>query len=127
MAEIRTRAGAADIAVCIAIILLAASLLLFGRRSEGGYAVVSTADGEYSYRLDRNMTKNIVSGNHNLTLEIKDGAVRIKDSDCPDKLCVASGWTRDPSKLIVCAPAKVLVRISSKGGDCSDADFIAGR
>ena len=86
-----------------------------------------SADGfENTYSLTDDRTVNISSGGYDLTLEIKDGAVRILKSSCHDKICVSTGWIKDQSKIIVCAPAKVVVRIDNDGGD-SDVDFIAGR
>lgn len=127
MKRARTKVGIPDIAVCISVVLLAAMLLIPSRSAEASTVLVRTAEGETYYALDRDFSKTVISAGHTLTLEIKDGGVRIADSDCPDGLCVAGGWAYDSSELLVCAPAEVLVRIQGTGGDDADADFIAGR
>lgn len=126
MIKVRTKIGAVDVAVCMAALILAVLLLLVPSRSSGGTAYVKTADTDFYLDLHKNETRSVTSNGHTITLEVKDGEVRIKDSDCPDKLCERVGWISDSSKVIVCAPAKILVSIQGPGGE-SDADFIAGR
>ncbi len=51
-------------------------------------------------------------------VEVKNGAVRMKDANCPDKTCVACGW-RNPAdrqllpdeRWIVCLPNRVSVEL----------------
>ena len=124
--DVRTKISFFDILVCAILILLALSVLFIGGRGDGTTVYVKTAEGDLTYDLQNDGIYPIESKGHKLSLEIKNGSVRIKDSDCPDKVCVSSGWTKDNSKLIVCAPAEVLVRIQDDGGD-TDADIIAGR
>ena len=46
-----------------------------------------------------------------MTVEIKDGKVRISDSDCPDKICEKTGFITSPIQAIVCLPNRISVRI----------------
>jgi hypothetical protein len=46
-------------------------------------------------------------------IEIKDGRVRMKDSPCPDKICINQGWIERGA--IVCLPNKVVITVS--GGE----------
>lgn len=126
MKEMRTRIGLWDIAVCAALVLAAVLLLVYHGGSGADAVLVKWDGGSATYSLSRDRTEELSSNGHALTLEIKDGAVRIADSDCPDGLCERMGWADDPSAVIVCAPAKVLVKIQGSGGD-PDADIIAGR
>lgn len=122
----RTRIGFWDAAVCLALILASVMILFFPGDTNGDTVLVKTDGEEYTYSLSEDMTEEVSSNGHVLTVEIKDGAVRIADSDCPDGLCEKAGWLGDPSGVIVCAPAKVLVKLQGSGGD-PDADIIAGR
>ena len=126
MIKARTKVGVADITVCIVALILVVILLLVPSGSSSNTVYVKTDDSEFYIDLSENTTKSVTSNGHTLSLEIKDGEVRVTDSDCPDKLCEKVGWIKDSSQIIVCAPAKVLIRIQSPGGE-SDADFIAGR
>lgn len=50
-------------------------------------------------------------------VEFKQGKVRIKYADCPDKICVKTGWISKPGEMIVCIPYKVVIRISGQRQD----------
>lgn len=48
---------------------------------------------------------------HFNVIEYKDGHVHMKDADCPDQICVQSGWINTPPQQIVCLPYRVVVKI----------------
>ena len=55
------------------------------------------------------------------TFEIKDGRVRIIDSPCPNKTCVAQGW----HSPLVCLPNKVMITIEGEAGAAKEGGFDA--
>ena len=123
-----TKIRFADIAICIAAVSAALVILAFtiSSSAESTYVSVTADSLESSYSLTDDRTVNISSCGYDLTLEIKDGAVRVSDCSCPDKICVSTGWIKDSSKIIVCTPAKAVIRIENSGGE-TDVDFVAGR
>ncbi|HNZ88555.1 MAG TPA: NusG domain II-containing protein [Candidatus Cloacimonas acidaminovorans] len=62
------------------------------------------------YSLEQN--KVIKIDEHN-TVEIKNGKVRMKFADCPDKRCVKQGFTK--SMPIICLPNKLVIEIQDNG------------
>jgi len=50
----------------------------------------------------------------NFVVEIKNNKVRMKESNCPHKICVHTGWISRPYQQIVCVPNKVYIKISSE-------------
>ena len=50
-------------------------------------------------------------------IEIKDGAIRILDSDCRDRICIKSGFISKPGELLVCLPHKLMVEIKSNDNE----------
>lgn len=44
-------------------------------------------------------------------LEFDDGAVRVTEADCPDKICIQFGWIRHVGQTIVCLPHRLVIRI----------------
>lgn len=58
----------------------------------------------------------------NSVVEFNDGKVRIKDADCPDRICVKTGWVSKPGEMIVCIPYKVVIKVS---GEKQDVDINA--
>ncbi len=53
----------------------------------------------------------------NMTFEVADGAVRVAESDCADKVCEHTGWISRSGASIVCLPRKVTVEVVSNTGD----------
>jgi hypothetical protein len=58
--------------------------------------------------------------NEHVTVLAAPGKVRIKHSDCPDKLCERMGWSSSPAKPLICLPNRVTVVVAG-GGEESDA------
>ncbi len=138
----------------IVAITLAVSFLLWGRVfifEEAGSVAEISADGtkvaevrldtgELSYRaanisdiLDEFRTDtvqgavmiHISSSGVHLTLEVREGRIRFSESDCPDRVCVNTGFISVNGQVAACVPARILVRITGEP-DESDPDIIIG-
>ena len=48
------------------------------------------------------------------TVVISQGAVSVRDADCPDKLCVKQGQIKKSGESIICLPHKVVIKITGK-------------
>ena len=124
----RTRISHADLMVSVCVALLAILILLFPllMSDRGIRLVVSSASGSESYLLSDNREITVVSNGHTVKVEILDGKARVIESDCPDGVCVSSGWIEQSGQTVICAPAGVRLLIESgKGGD-GNVDFVAG-
>jgi hypothetical protein len=77
--------------------------------------------GKYELKKTGNKIMNLElpDGEHS-TVEFKDGRVRIQQADCPDKVCVRTGWISKPGEVIVCLPYRIVVKIS---GERQDVDI----
>jgi len=51
------------------------------------------------------------------TLEFANGAVRVIEADCPDKICVNFGWIKHVGQTIVCLPHRLIIRIANESSD----------
>ena len=124
----RTRVCAADGILVFVVVALAGLLLAlpFLQSRSGASLIVSTANGSESYPLSENRRIAVSSGGISLTVEILDGRARVSESNCPDGVCMASGWIGRPGQSVVCAPAgvRLLIAGGEKGG--SEVDFVAG-
>lgn len=54
-----------------------------------------------------------------VTIEVKDGRVRVAESDCPRRTCARMGWASRAGQTIVCVPNRLLIQIR---GDRQDVD-----
>lgn len=52
----------------------------------------------------------------NITLEIKNKKARVISSDCPDKVCVNTGWSDKCGHMIICMPNSFGILIDCKAG-----------
>lgn len=124
----RSRFSSGDVAVIVAVLLLAVLLfllpVLFSR--DGSRLVIRTPEGEQSYALGEDRVLSVVSGGYTLTVEILDGRARVRDADCPDGVCRRTGWITKAGETVVCAPAGVRLLIVGTGGGEDDADFVVG-
>ncbi len=105
-----------DAVVIIGVLALAVLLLVFGNiGGEGEYFTVKCNGKETVYRLDK--AQNIEISSNGVTLNIAcDGkSVRVKGSNCPDKCCVNTGEISRSNQMIVCAPARLSVRVNGEG------------
>lgn len=101
----------------IVVIVLTAALLLFALTrlwATGGTQVVVEAPGQKAavYPLHTPAVFT-VTGDQNITLtvEIRDGKVRVRDSACPDHVCVHTGWLSRGGQAAVCVPAGISLRV----------------
>jgi hypothetical protein len=99
------------------------ALLLSAPRDKAVYAEVTSGGVTTRYPLDADTSVTLTGEGYTLTLEIADGSARIAQSDCPDRVCVNTGYVSRPGQSIICVPARISVRLT---GGRSSADAIAG-
>lgn len=103
--------------IIVIVLLLALSLVVFlsslpSQRKEITEAVISVDGAEYArYPLDTDREIKIEQNGHVNIIEIKDGAVRVKSADCPDRTCVNQGFIEKGGEVIVCLPARLTVTL----------------
>lgn len=51
------------------------------------------------------------STGHNITFEIKDHAIRFLESDCPDQVCVNTGFVSQDMDLAACLPNQTVLSV----------------
>lgn len=82
-------------------------------------------DGRLLYSFDLSNTEDseieIPYGESSNTVEIKDGKIRVKEAECPDKTCVNTGWLSSASMPIVCLPNHLVIEFADGYEDGVDA------
>ncbi|SDC46297.1 hypothetical protein SAMN05421734_10957 [Pelagirhabdus alkalitolerans] len=53
-------------------------------------------------------------------IEIDDNAVRVRKSDCPEQICVRTGFIASPGEAIICLPHRVVIEITSNDSSIDD-------
>jgi len=81
------------------------------------YAVIEYNGQTENISLSKDQIFTLENG---VVIEVKGGRIRVKDSDCPQKICVKHGWLRYANDVIVCLPNKTILYLPKK----SDLDYI---
>lgn len=59
-------------------------------------------DGEFSIEDETGLP---------ITFEVRDHAIRFKSSDCPDKVCIKSGFMRRDMDIASCLPNRTILTV----------------
>ena len=101
-----------DILIIILVIALGVILTVKSVAGQRGGRVCVNANGvHYEYSASADGVYTVEGELGPTTFEIKDGRVRITDSPCPNKTCVAQGW----HSPLVCLPNKVMITVEQGG------------
>lgn len=52
-----------------------------------------------------------------MTVEIRGGRVRVRESDCPKGICRHAGWRSNPGSTIICLPNRIAITITGQNPD----------
>lgn len=52
-----------------------------------------------------------LGGSYTETIRVEKGRIRFVKADCPDKICVNTGWLEEPGDIAVCLPNRAVIRI----------------
>ncbi|MDR1508432.1 MAG: NusG domain II-containing protein [Synergistaceae bacterium] len=105
--------------------VLALAVFVYSReltpQSGKKYADV-TVDGQFvkTIMLDREETYS-PPGRPGVQIAVRGGMIGFVRSDCPDKICVHSGFLSIPGQSAVCLPNRVVVRVASGEEDEIDS------
>ena len=80
---------------------------------KSGGKVLYTLD--LSKEDDRTFEVKSSDGGVNL-IEIKDGKIRVKSADCPDKTCMRMGWLESSAMPVVCLPHRLVIEFTDDDG-----------
>ena len=104
------------------LILSSGSMLILPRIiPRGSYVIVETAEEVNRFSLNDSHTVIIKGKLGNLEMEIKSEKVRIREANCPDQICVRTGWISRTGQTIICVPNQVIVRIVNSQNNPVDA------
>ncbi len=120
----RRFAALSDFAV-IGLILVSGicAYFAFVSGSNGAYAEILW-ENKVIERVDLSENKEFsVNGFENVIFKVEDGAIAFMSSDCPDKICVNTGFIRHKGQSAVCLPNRLAVRIAEAN---NEADTYAG-
>jgi len=103
------------ILIAVFACLVAASFAFVNASSGEGSVVLIQVDGAVVHKTSLRETHSIsVHGTHGrLMVEIREGKVAITQAECPNHICVKTGWRSHSGEIIVCVPNNTVVRIDA--------------
>ena len=108
--------------IIVAVIFLAVFLADFFQENVLGSKAEIIYNGEVIETLTLNKDIAISYDVHpKIVLEVLNGQIRFLASDCPDKICVNTGFISYEGESAACLPNKFIVRVSSGAKNPVDA------
>lgn len=106
--------------ILLFVVLLAGVLgIIFMNSADTGKSAQIIVDGKTTeiISLDETYEKQV----DGVVVCCEKGEIYIKESDCPDKVCMRSGRISKSGESIICAPNRVAIKIDGKKGNLPDA------
>lgn len=103
--------------ILITVILIAIAALFgytkFKDANEEAAVVAVYKDNELykEIPLDEEVEFTIKDREHINKVKVHDNGVEVTEANCPDKVCVKTGFITKPSQSIVCIPNKLNIKI----------------
>jgi len=101
------------ILIAVLVCSVVGSFLIVGSIAVQGTSVLVQVDGMTVHKANllENSIIQVDGVRGELTIETKDGRVAVTRADCPNHVCVRTGWRSKGGDVIVCVPNKCVVRI----------------
>ncbi len=125
----------AFIGLGLLVVLLIALALIF-RHWDSGHMANIYQDGVLIQSIDLSRVEEPYSftvtddQGHENTIEVEPGRIRVSEANCPDQICVNTGWLDSGIEPIVCLPARLVIRLEKTGGTVYESsaqiDGVAG-
>lgn len=115
-----------ELLIILTIAALAAASAAYMRFRSGrdSYAIIECGDISKSVSLDKDGLFSI--DGINALFEVQDGKIRIKEAECPDKICERTGYIGSPGQSIICVPERITVTVRNSSDENNSADITIG-
>ena len=112
------------LAAAIAIgAVVGVSLFAYNGRVAASEVRIESDEGVFLYTLDQPRELAISGPIGNTLIEIDEGRVRVTESPCRDKICIAAGWLETNGQWAACLPNRVFVRVDGDIRDDEEVDW----
>jgi len=123
---LRLKIKTGDIFVAIAIVVSSVLMLLsFYKENTAEKTAVITQNGVVLRKIRLDLVTEPIDieygGDYPGKIVAEKDKIRFYHADCPDQVCVNTGWITRPGQIAVCLPAGVIIKIE---GGHSDFDII---
>jgi hypothetical protein len=116
-----------DIIIILSALVLTSAGFVYGRgRIQTGGNVVCElyVDGARSL-IDLSRDGDVAVPGRDAVLTVREGQIAFTQSNCPDKICIKSGYLSHAGQTAVCLPNRVSIKITSWKADAEAPDMVA--
>jgi hypothetical protein len=103
------------------IVAIALSLAVIAGFSIGAYGggdagqvLIEASGTRYHFPISRDRVERVSGPLGDTIVAIEGGTVRVVDSPCPDKICVAAGRISHTGQFVACLPNRVSVSLEGR-------------
>lgn len=104
--------------VVAALAVTGVTLFAYGGRAEASEVTIKTDSGTFLYPLDQERVIAAEGPIGATLIEIAGERVRVTESPCRDKICIAAGHLDEAGQWTACLPNRVFVTV--QGGESED-------
>lgn len=100
--------------ICAVLFLCAVLALIWALTGKSGKTAVISVDSKTVKKIDLESAENgefTLDTIEGAVFEILDKQIRVKSSDCPDKICVKTGFISKTREKIICMPKRLIIEI----------------
>lgn len=118
--RLKLRYGDYIVIVMIIIVAVLFVVLFYDNNTNEKIAIISQNDIVLDrIELDKISERYVItySGKYPGIIEVNNGKIRFLHADCPDQVCVNTGWIDRQGQIAVCLPAGVIIKVEGIGTD----------
>lgn len=111
-----------DMILLVTVVLLIAgsfAAVNFLRPGSGGKIAVIKQGDRVIRRIDLDKVSApetiVPGGEYEETILVEKGRIRFQEADCPDLVCVKTGWLTEQGDIAVCLPNRTMIKIEGEG------------
>lgn len=114
------------LSVILGLIVVTFGINYFLFRNQDSVYCEIYVDSELVEKVDLTKDRKFSIANRSqIVFEVKDRSIAFIESDCPDKVCIHSGYLNHNGQSATCLPNKTTIRIRSNNAKPDDPDIVA--
>lgn len=104
--------------IFVVVVLSFAGIYSYQKANSNKLIAVISQDNKVIERIDLNKVEQPriikLTGDYHNSIRVEKGKIRYEDSDCPNLVCVNTGWLTKYGDIAVCLPNKTIIDIENK-------------
>ena len=102
-----------DYIVFAAIAVMIVGMFIWGIIPNDNETLVAeiSLEGEITHIINLDENQEILFHDGDVRIIVEEKKIRFIQSDCPDLVCVNTGWLKSKGRIAACLPNRILIKI----------------